>query len=238
MILCLDSGNSRIKWGMHDGRQWLLQDAVDHADVARLPALLAGWPEPRRIMLANVAGEAAGRRIRQSLGAWAARVDEVRSSRACCGVTSRYDFPEKLGVDRWCALVAAWRAEPLPALVIMAGTATTIDALDASGEFVGGLILPGVGLMLSSLAQGTAGLPFADGTFADYPRCTENAIVTGVIDAQAGAIERFFSRLDKPNARCLLSGGYAEKLSPYLGISHRVVHNLPLDGLLEIALRA
>jgi hypothetical protein len=68
----------------------------------------------------------------------------------------------------------------------MAGTATTIDTLDADGNFLGGVIMPGVGLMLRSLAHGTAALPCAESEYAANPRCTDDAIVSGVIEAQAG----------------------------------------------------
>ncbi len=235
MIACLDSGNSRIKWGVHDGTRWLVQGAVAQADVAGLACLPADWPAVERVMFANVAGPAAGQRIRQQLGAWQALLVEAAARRQQCGVSNLYDCPERLGVDRWCALIGARHLQAGPAVVIMAGTATTIDALDGEGRFLGGLILPGVGLMLDSLAAGTAALPYADGHYADFPRCTADAIVSGVIDAQLGAIERAYRRLGEADACCVVSGGYAEKLAAHLALPHRVVPNLPLEGLLQMA---
>lgn len=236
MILCLDSGNTRIKWGVHDGIRWLAQGAVTHAEVGLLRQLVADWPMPAKVMLANVAGPEAGFRIRQQLVEWQDAIIDVLAHSRCCGVTNLYQYPERLGVDRWCALLGAWGMQRSAAVVVMAGTATTIDTLDAKGNFLGGLILPGVGLMLRSLAQGTAALPFANGKPADYPRCTDDAIVSGVIESQAGAIERAFARLNDSDACCLISGGYAEQLAPRLVIPHRVTHNLPMEGLRRIAL--
>jgi type III pantothenate kinase len=236
MIVCLDSGNSRIKWGVHDGAQWLAQGAVAQADVAELSALPAQWPSPERVMLANVAGEVVGQRIRRQLAAWQPRLVEAGAREQQCGVTNLYDKPERLGVDRWCALIGAWRMQPAPAVVVMAGTATTIDTLDEKGHFRGGLILPGMGMMLDSLASGTAALPYADGQYLAYPRATADAIVTGVIDAQIGAIERVYARLGQAGACCVMSGGYAERLATHLALPHRVAQNLPLEGLLQMAL--
>lgn len=234
MIICVDSGNTRIKWGVHDGAQWLAQGAVVHAEVGQLAALAMRWPDAARLVLANVAGAAAGERIRAALGPLAGRLDEVRSSAAAGGVVNGYRFPEKLGVDRWCALIGARSLSQSATLVVMAGTATTIDTLAADGRFLGGLILPGVELMRESLAQGTAGLPIAAGEYHAYPQCTEDAIHAGVIEAQVGAIERAWARLAGDKC-CLLAGGNAGLLAPALAIPHRRVDNLPLEGLKEIA---
>lgn len=236
MIVCIDSGNSRIKWGVHDGARWLAQGSVAHTDVADLSTLPVDWPIPERVMLANVAGVTAGQRIRQQLAAWQARLVEASSRPQQCGITNLYDSPERLGVDRWCALIGAWRVRPGPAVVVMAGTATTIDTLDEKGRFRGGLILPGMAMMLGSLASGTAALPYADGQYLAYPRATADAIVTGVIEAQIGAIERAYSRLGQAGACCMMSGGDAERLASHLALPHRVAQNLPLEGLLQMAL--
>lgn len=235
MIICIDSGNTRIKWGVHDGGRWLAQGALAQADIQQLGGQLAGWPQPARVMLANVAGSEAGHQIRQQLAAWEANLCEVRSSHQRCGVENLYEKPETLGVDRWCALIGARGLASGPMVVVMAGTATTIDTLDADGQFLGGIILPGFDMMAASLARGTAGLHLADGEYSLHPRCTDDAIVSGVVEAQAGAIERIFARLPAPEAHCVLSGGHARQLAPRLVIPWRIAHNLPLEGLKQIA---
>ena len=235
MIVCLDSGNSRIKWGVHDGGRWLAQGAVAQADVGQLGHLPADWPDPNKVVLANVAGAEAGERIREQLAEWRPILHEVRSAPQCCGVTNRYRNPGQLGVDRWCALIGARGLSPLPAVVVMAGTATTIDTMNAEGEFLGGLILPGLELMRRSLARETAALPFADGVYAGYPQCTDDAIVTGTIEAQVGAIERAWQRLGNIDKICLLSGGNAASLASHLSIRWRAVANLPMEGLARLA---
>lgn len=235
MILCLDSGNSRVKWGVHDGNRWLAQGAVDQGAIDGLAGVFVAWSAVTRIMLANVAGTAVAARLRELLGPLAGRLYEVRSERRRCGVSNGYADPARLGVDRWCALIGAHRQSPGPMLVVMAGTATTIDGLDGDGNFLGGFILPGLGLMRRSLAAGTAGLPLADGSHDPWPRCTGDAIAAGAIEAQAGAIERAFARLPGTGKRCLLSGGHAVAISEHLVIAHALAQNLPMEGLLALA---
>lgn len=235
MILCLDSGNTRIKWGIHDGQQWLAQGAVMQADVARLAALPAQWPRPGKVMLANVAGVGARERIGFALADWAPLICEVKSGINCAGVTNLYQTPTQLGVDRWCALIGARGLSASAALVVMAGTATTIDTLDAEGNFLGGLILPGIDLMRRSLARDTADLPLVEGCWAAYPKATGDAIMSGAIEATLGAIERAFQRLPDSGGNCFLSGGNALVLAGALVIPCIPVDNLPLEGLKNIA---
>ena len=159
-----------------------------------------------------------------------------RPARLQCGVRNGYLDEAQLGADRWAALIGARLVHPGAALVVMAGTATTVDLLTADGDFLGGLILPGLALMRRSLARDTADLPFADGAFDAFPRRTEDAIVSGCLEAQAGAIERMFVRLTaEHDALCLLGGGAAAAIAPHLSIPLRQVDNLVLDGLAQIA---
>lgn len=236
MIVCLDCGNSRIKWGVHDGQAWLAQGALAHAELDQLALLCETWPVPQHLMLANVAGPALGEAIALALAPWSAALRIVKPAARGGGVTNLYAKPEQLGVDRWCALIGARSLGARPCLVVMAGTATTIDSLDADGCFTGGLILPGLDLMQRALAKGTAALPFAAGEYSVMPRCTDDAIVSGCIEAQLGAIERAFARLPADSACCVLSGGNAGAFAHRLVIPHVLAHNLPLEGLRHLAI--
>jgi len=187
------------------------------------------------VLLANVAGSEAAARIREQLADWQSVFREVKAEARRGGVTNRYQNPGQLGVDRWCALIGARSLTAAACVVVMAGTATTIDTLDADGNFRGGLILPGSALMRRALARDTAGLPLAAGQYAEYPRCTDDAIVSGAIEAQVGAIERAFRRLADRSAQCLISGGDAQVLADYLLIPHVLTPNLPLEGLRTLA---
>ena len=235
MIVCIDSGNSRIKWAVHADGNWLAQGALTHADVNQLAELPARY-QPTQVIFSNVAGAAAASAIRAALSAWQDRLSEARSAAAACGVSNGYENPLQLGVDRWSALIGARALTRAPCLVVMAGTATTIDTLDGEGRFCGGLILPGIHLMQRALSRDTAALPLASGQYVPYPKNTDDAIVSGCLEAQAGAVERAFQCIAHlPNALCLLSGGAAPSLAPLLHIPHQRIDNLVLEGLARMS---
>lgn len=236
-VLAVDAGNSRIKWGLAEGAQWRTLGAAAIEDFER-PAgqAWASLPAPARIAVANVAGAAVQERLARLFARLfaGASVSWLRSVRAAGGVTNEYDEPGQLGVDRWAALVAARARHAGDSLVVMAGTATTVDRLDASGKFRGGMILPGLALMKRSLATGTAGLPLAQGVYRDEPRNTPDAIESGCLAAQAGAIERAYGRLPA-GSPCFLSGGGARALAPVLAFAAREVEHLVLEGVVRLA---
>lgn len=228
MILCVDAGNTRLKWGLREGGQWLAQDAVDYPAFDTLTTRLP--TPPARVVACNVAGAEVAASIAALAARWGLDVDWLRSSAAACGVRSGYDFPERLGADRWAALIGTRAAHAGPAVVVMAGTATTVDVLDDSGMFRGGLILPGLDLMRGALAQNTAGLPFANGRYREVPTNTDDAIVSGTLHATLGAIARMRANLGE-EVLCVLSGGAAPALMPYLAAPSRHVKHLALEGL-------
>jgi type III pantothenate kinase len=155
-----------------------------------------------------------------------------------CGISNGYLNPRALGCDRWAALIAA-RAilGPRAALVVCCGTATTMDLLTADGKFLGGGIMPGLGLMQRVLHQNTATLPDAQGEYVDFPRQTVDAIASGCAHAQAGAVERMYHlhQKDHPDLICLISGGAARTLAPRLSIESVYRENLVLEGLFQMA---
>ncbi|MBK7023219.1 MAG: type III pantothenate kinase [Sulfuritalea sp.] len=228
MLLCLDAGNTRLKFGLFDGGRWLLQDALDYAAFDELPARLPA--SPTRIVACNVAGQAVRQRIEALAGKLGLPLTWLCSTAAACGVTNSYDTPEQLGADRWAALIGARALHGGACVVAVAGTATTIDALDASGRFRGGLILPGLALMRAALAGNTADLPHASGSFRSLPTNTDDAIASGALHATLGAIARMRATLGADVA-CLLSGGAAAELAPHLEPPQRPIDNLVLEGL-------
>ena len=239
MILAIDAGNSRVKWGWHDGRGWSSLSTVSLIEFAAanhdINPFAATHENPQQIVISNVAGEGA----HQLLINWTRIFDAeplwLKGEAERCGVTSRYERPEQLGPDRWAALVAARALHSGACLVVNAGTATTADVLSAEGEFLGGLILPGVDLMRFVLHEHTGRLPLQEGRFVRTPRNTIDAIETGCRHAQAGAVERMF-RVAGTGAQCLVSGGAGKALIEQLGIPCRYVENLVLEGLARIAL--
>jgi type III pantothenate kinase len=234
MLLLVDAGNTRIKFAIAHldaaPGEWIEHGAFGHAEMKRLQAAWQGHGISSAIV-ANVGGTA----LHEGLLAMLPKVpiEWFASSEQRAGLRNAYRNPAQLGADRFAAAIGARTLEPGKALVVATcGTATTIDGVSADGVFVGGMILPGLGLMAGSLSRGTAQLPQAVPGAALPPLFADNtndAIVSGCIAAQAGAIERAvaFHRADT----CILSGGAAAHIAPALSIAHRMADNIVLIGL-------
>jgi type III pantothenate kinase len=238
VILAIDAGNSRVKWGWHDGRAWSSLSTVSLIEFAAanhdINPFAATHENPERIVISNVAGDGAHQLIVNWTSIFEAEPLWLKGEAERCGVRSRYDRPDQLGADRWAALVAARALFTGACLVVNAGTATTADLLSAEGEFLGGLILPGVDLMRFVLHEHTGRLPLEEGRYAATPRSTVDAIETGCRDAQAGAVERMYRRAGA-GTTCVVSGGAGRALIGQLDIPCRYVENLVLEGLARIA---
>ena len=235
MMLAVDAGNSRIKWGLHDGT-WLSLGTAAHAEISSLRNAWQNLPAPDCIVIANVAGEKIGSSLQQLIHGFHATVHWVSARDFQCGVHNSYAIPSQLGADRWAAAIAAWHLCREACVVVNAGTAVTVDALSAQGIFLGGLIIPGISLMRESLAKNTAALKLERGEFKPFPANTADAIESGVVQALCGAIEGMRSALrDGKAPQCLLSGGSAKDLQPHLNPPAKVLDNLVLEGLVIIA---
>ena len=236
--LAIDAGNTRIKWGVHDGNGWVARGAVATPDAGQLAAALAAAPRASRAIASNVAGPAVLAHLEQASKEAGAALEVIRSRPRQAGVTNHYRDPAQLGTDRWAALVAAHHAERGHKLVVNAGTALTLDALDAAGHFLGGVIVPGPALMRRSLDRGTAQLRLTEGRFDPLPRATPDAITSGAIHAATGAVMRMAEAMAREGSVprvVILSGGAAGEIAPYLPLELAIHENLVLDGLLLIA---
>ncbi len=257
MTLLIDVGNSAIKWAqaaaegqLHDPQRALHRGVADIA--SRLVDRWRGKVLPGAMVVAcNVAGDDVVAAVEQAARTLAlGAVRWVRAQPRFDGPVSLvngYRDPQQLGADRWHGMLGACYLAPSPALVVVnAGTATTVDCIEAKSDsnprdarFVGGFIVPGVRLMLESLARETAGLPAATGAASSFPDNTDAAIITGVLDAQAGLVHqvwrRFGARLNA-TPYVVLTGGSAAAVCARLSIEPATIeHNLVLRGL---ALRA
>lgn len=233
MILCLDCGNTRLKWGLFTGSAWAANGTLLLEEVGGLRACLPASAAIERVIGCMVADPSVRSAIEAALPL-PVQWNEARARQ--CGITNRYEHPALLGADRWAALIGAHALHPAACLVVMAGTATTIDLLDAEGVFQGGLILPGLDLMRRALAGNTAGLPSQAGHYRALPRNTGDAIRSGAIHATLGAIERMYASIaQEPGALCLVSGGCADALAKETALPCRLVDHLALEGLARIA---
>ncbi|MDP2832597.1 MAG: type III pantothenate kinase [Pseudomonadota bacterium] len=157
MILLLDAGNTRVKWGVRQAGVWLARGVCSTREVACLPADLAIYPL-RRALLCCVANEATRAALGKLLLDRVEHLAWLTSAADAHGVRNAYQPPESLGADRYAALVAAARRGLGDCVVVSVGTALTVDALTADGRFLGGAIAPGPDLMRAALLDGTAGV--------------------------------------------------------------------------------
>lgn len=237
MRLLLDLGNTRLKWAVLRGDEWMADGAVDW--LQDLAAPLAAWhalPRPDLVVAASVAAHERQQRVVEHLRAmgWPDPL-WMQTPAFACDVRNAYAEPQRLGVDRFLTMVDARARESCAAVLIGVGTALTLDALDENGLHLGGLIAPGPLLMQRSLLAATAQVrPQGAGEITLLADSTADAVRSGCWGACAGLAERFLrqhAHLLGGAPRVLLNGGDAAPLQPLLEFSSTVVDNAVLRGL-------
>jgi type III pantothenate kinase len=246
-FLALDVGNTRLKWTLYDrpapGAAVLAHGVEFLEQIDRLSE--SAWvrlPEPTRMLGCIVAGQAVKHRVQEQMEMWAVEPRWVVASEAEAGLINGYDYPSRLGADRWVAMVGArhhmrQRGPARPIVLVMVGTAVTVEAIDEQGRFLGGLILPGHGIMLRALESGTAGLHVPTGEVSPFPTNTSDGLTSGGTFAIAGACERMYQHLRArcgAEPLCLMTGGAGWKMLPSMGRPYELVDSLIFDGLLVI----
>jgi len=245
-MLAIDCGNSRLKWARYEGSRKLDGGAAALRDGDAFGALGQALVDGiGRVFVANVAGDAVGEKIGATVSARLGVAPEfVRVDKSAHGIECAYREPATLGVDRWLAMIAARAVVPGPFAVVGAGTAVTFDAVDATGRHLGGLILPGDGLMIEALAANTGQIglvPRAGGPAAGLDllgRSTAEAVGHGTRLACAAAVDRAVAIVaDALGAApgVLVTGGDAAALAAWLASSGEVRADLVLEGLAIIA---
>ena len=250
-VVVIDIGNARLKWARVTAEGTLAAQggalhlgAFDEAFeklAAALPASAA------RVVVSNVAGERFAARLRELVRARYRLEPELVAVRSeALGVRCGYANPARLGVDRWAAVIAAYRAVGGAACVIGAGTAVTLDAVDGAGRHLGGLIFAGPRLAASALAQSTSGIgvtqPARDlpsgiallGTNTDT--AVAHAALLGVAAGLDRAIATVREALQTP-VIVLVTGGDAGALAAGLETAAAVRADLVLEGLALLAER-
>ena len=243
MRLLIDAGNTRIKWAVLDRATWLGHAALPVGLARELPRavsehlgrLALNPRDIQQIWVSNVAGAEIAQAVAEIRAGRPNGTHFIVAREQQCGVRNGYTDPGQLGSDRWAALIAAWHLARGACLVVDCGTAITIDALSAQGEFRGGLILPGPDLMQRSLAGATSQLGTQQGKYAAFPLNTADALHSGAIQACCGAIERQYALLENGSAPVILSGGAAGLLQQHIELPLQAVDDLVLQGLLLIA---
>lgn len=246
MILLIDIGNTRIKWATLDEQGLGAQCAEIHADwdVQRLTdVILDSVVRPERVLIGNVGGERIGELARDAIAQrWNIGAELINSTAEACGVRNAYPEPAKLGVDRWLAMIAAHALQKRLTCIVSAGTAMTIDGVDASGQHLGGVIVPGPQLMVTSLLHNTSDIArraqqgsVTEAVFADN---TLGAIRQGAAHALAALVERSVESMRAINGEIpalLLTGGGSTAIEKLIHLPFESRPDLVLQGLAVFA---
>jgi type III pantothenate kinase len=239
MRLLLDLGNTRLKWALQaqpDG--WLARGAVDWQEglAAALASAWAGLPRPEQVIAASVVDAAREAQVAAMAERLFARTPTwLRTPAHACGVRNAYAEPQRLGVDRFLAMVAAHADGRAPCVLAGVGTALTLDALAADGRHLGGLIAPGPRLMQQSLLDATARVrPERPGEIVELADNTADAVASGCWLAAAALVERFATRSAARFGTApalILGGGDATPLLPLLSLPAKLSQDGVLRGL-------
>ena len=247
-FLALDIGNTRLKWAQYDAPHpdaKLLHHGAEFLE--NIDRLAEGpWSNmqtPTHVLGCVVAGDAIKRRVQDQMEWWDVAPQWVVASESEAGLRNGYDHPARLGADRWVAMIGAYhrmlgQGPAKPMVVVMVGTAVTVEAVDASGKFLGGFILPGHGIMLRALESGTAGLHVPTGEVREFPTNTSDALTSGGTYAIAGAVECMVQHVRAhcgAEPKCIMTGGAGWKMAPSMTRPFELVDNLIFDGLLQMA---
>ncbi len=247
MILLVDIGNSRAKWSLwQDGAHQRVGafSYEEHLFARTLDFEWRGIAAPERVVVGNVAGS----KIADALYLWAQNrwklhTEFAKSQKQCAGLTNAYARADRLGVDRWLAMVAGRQLiSGQPLCVVDCGTAVTIDVIDAGGQHLGGLIVPGITAMCATLARTTSDVGSVHDHLPDpsvwIATDTQNGVMAGARLAVCALIDRVVhdaaTHLGSQPVT-LLTGGDAPAVVPLLGTTHRHLPTLVLDGLAAVA---
>ena len=241
MMLEFDLGNTRMKWRLLNSAGQRVAGGSASGQAFVYPWRDApGWAETGGARVSSVASAAVNQRLRDQLSEDGIAPIRFAAAQAACGpVTAGYREPERMGVDRWLAVVAAWQRCQAPVLVVDAGSALTLDMVDASAQHLGGWIVPGLELMRSSLLSGTAGirLPQLAATSAVRSgRDTGEAVGFGTVAMMQDFVAARFAAFAAvhQDARLVLTGGDAGLFEQIAVDAVVRVPELVMDGLVHV----
>ena len=233
MTLYLDCGNTRIKWRL-DSEQG---GVVEYAEFECWLAQQAAEHRVDRVVFASVLGESRRQWLLNNIARANLSAGQCIVTREALGVTCIYQQLERLGIDRWLVVVAAWVKLQSSCLVVDLGTAATLDIVDSQGRHQGGYIVPGLELALKGLLAGTDNIkpdPAGfDGASLLPGANTAQAVFHGGLASLVALIESIYSALLKsdPQAKLILTGGDARLVSRHLSLQHSIDDGVVFEGM-------
>jgi type III pantothenate kinase len=247
MILVIDVGNTRLKWAWLTSTGLSDQQAVVHRDAKPAfwtAALFDENQRPERILVSNVAGETMAKNLTQlAKKVYGVKIEFITATRQFLELTNGYADPGLLGADRWLAVIGAWTKARSALCVVDAGTAVKVDSVDANGQHLGGLIVPGIHMMREALLKRTSDIaraveqstPSMAGVLANN---TIGAVSRGAVFALAGMADRAAEIIEQSTGvkpQLFITGGDAGMITGTMRARGEIVPDLVLRGLAVIA---
>ena len=240
-MLLIDIGNSCLKWAVADKNAYLSRAVLPYSltDLRQICAeTFADLQHQPDIYISCVAGEA----IKQIVAEWfqehwQVKPVFVRSQHECLGLVNAYREAEKLGVDRWCAMLGAWQKYQRGFCIIDCGTAVTVDVVDNSGKHLGGLIMPGLNIMMAALKKDAQGIGIIKGELCNLADNTGDAVVSGCYQVLAAGLEKLVTEYRSRFGEkflCIVTGGDGKHIAAKFGFDYNHEPDLVLDGLKTI----
>ncbi len=236
MNLLVDIGNTRLKWSLEADRKMSQSMALYHQSMNFNQHLAKDWQplvSPKILAISSVSSEKIKLEvINLAQRLWKdVKIIIAKSSTEEFGVKNSYLQPEKLGVDRWLALIASYNHYRQAVWVIDCGTAITVDFINAQGQHQGGLISAGLWLMKTALSTHTAMLDFSEKNYyLNLATQTDKAIFSGTLYAATGLIEQAINQKTL-KAMLILTGGDAQIIANNLSLPAIIEPDLVLKGL-------
>ncbi len=245
-MFLVDIGNSRIKWAVSDGDEFTSIGEAEYVtkelDV-QLDVMLNSLEKQPTVVVSSVASP----RVLKAFvswveGRWQSDVQIIKTTQQQGNLINGYVNPERLGIDRWLAMIAVTDAGNIgvPICVIDCGSAITIDVVNSDGGHLGGMIVPGLSMMRNALVKGTSGIRLKDALPADVSllaRDTEGAVTGGTLYAAVSMLDRICSDIVTSlgcRTQFFITGGDAPMLIPLLDNEFEYDANLVLNGLLRV----
>lgn len=238
MILAIDIGNTSIHIGVFEGRRLRRRLSVPTA-VARTPSRLRRrFPRAEQAIVCSVVPWATPDLVRALRAAGCSRVRVVGRDLKV-PLKNRYRYPRQVGQDRLVGAYAAWREFKRDCIVCDFGTAITIDLVTKAGEYLGGVIAPGLDISLEALATRTALLPRVE--LREPPellgRDTANSIRSGLLYGCVALCDGLVAQLRRryaPKALVIATGGQGSLIAKHSRAIDHIRPNLVLEGLYSL----
>ena len=245
MLLVLDAGNTNITLGIFNGKELVKKcrlvsdtEAVQTVYEAKIGEVVSGF-DIKGCIIGSVVDEL-NEKLKNACDNLLGINSFLCNNKMDFGIKVLGKDSSKAGMDRIANALCAKNNYPLPAIVVDAGTAVTFDIVSKEGEFIGGVIMPGIGIEFKALAEFTSKLPEIEPQESEKAigDSTESCILSGVVRGTACGIEGLLSQCEKElgeKATVIATGGRIELLAKYMSRKFDYINpDLTLEGLREI----